>query len=89
MVGRPTRRLGYCDRDASGSRNYLPRRGLIQQAGDPPRSRGVPTSLSLSELETLMYDMYPWNRPEDTDDEVAEALQTALDRRDNGGSPER
>ncbi|NAS24683.1 hypothetical protein GT755_23700 [Herbidospora sp. NEAU-GS84] len=49
----------------------------------------MPTSLSLSELETLMYDMYPWNRPEDTDDEVAEALQTALDRRDNGGSPER
>lgn len=36
-----------------------------------------------------MYDMYPWNRSEDSDDQVAEALQTALDLRDNGGSPER
>lgn len=36
-----------------------------------------------------MYDMYPWNRPEDAEDEAAQALQTALDRRDNGGVPTR
>ncbi len=36
-----------------------------------------------------MYDMYPWNSPEDVRDEAADALQTALDRRDNGGAPER
>lgn len=34
-----------------------------------------------------MYDMYPWNRAEEVEDEAAEALQTALDRRDNGGAP--
>ncbi|MBB5132556.1 hypothetical protein HNP84_002272 [Thermocatellispora tengchongensis] len=33
--------------------------------------------------------MYPWNRSEDDNDEAAEALQFALDRRDNGGSPAR
>jgi hypothetical protein len=38
-----------------------------------------------------MYDMYPWNRPEEAkkDDETTNALQTALDRRDNGGAPTR
>ncbi|GAA0992511.1 hypothetical protein GCM10009555_081710 [Acrocarpospora macrocephala] len=43
-----------------------------------------------------MYDMYPWNnRPghnhpiDERQDEAADALQTALDRRDNGGSPQR
>ncbi len=35
-----------------------------------------------------MYDMYAWNGAEDTEDEAAEALQTALDRRDNGGAPQ-
>lgn len=34
-----------------------------------------------------MYDMYPWNRADDHEEEAAQALQTALDRRDNGGSP--
>ena len=35
-----------------------------------------------------MYDMYPWNQPADAGDETAEAVeavQVALDRRDNGG----
>ncbi|MEZ0074327.1 hypothetical protein ABH927_003687 [Planotetraspora sp. GP83] len=36
-----------------------------------------------------MYEMYPWNSPEETEDEATVALQTALDRRDNGGSPQR
>ncbi len=36
-----------------------------------------------------MYEMYPWNSPEDTEDEATTALQTALDRRDNGGLPAR
>ncbi|MBB5963063.1 hypothetical protein FHS22_002337 [Planomonospora venezuelensis] len=36
-----------------------------------------------------MYDMYPWNRSEDAEDEAAAALQMALDRRDNGGAPAR
>ncbi|SET28057.1 hypothetical protein SAMN05421811_102609 [Nonomuraea wenchangensis] len=35
-----------------------------------------------------MYEMYAWNRAEDHKDEAAEALQTALDRRDNGGAPQ-
>jgi hypothetical protein len=34
-----------------------------------------------------VYDMYPWNRAEEHEEEAAEAVQTALDRRDNGGSP--
>ena len=37
-----------------------------------------------------MYDMYPWNRPEEHprhEDEAPDAVQTALDRRDNGGLP--
>ncbi|MBB2913877.1 hypothetical protein FHS43_005186 [Streptosporangium becharense] len=33
-----------------------------------------------------MYEMYPWNRTEDAENEAAEALQIALDRRDNGGA---
>ncbi|MDP9865499.1 MULTISPECIES: hypothetical protein [Streptosporangium] len=40
-------------------------------------------------MRIAMYDMYPWNRPEDAEDEAADALQTALDRRDNGGAPTR
>lgn len=36
-----------------------------------------------------MYDMYPWNRPDETEDEATDALQVALDRRDNGGAPTR
>jgi hypothetical protein len=35
-----------------------------------------------------MYEMYPWNRSDEHDDEAAEALQMALDRRDNGGVPQ-
>ena len=35
-----------------------------------------------------MYEMYPWNRSDEPEDEAAEALQTALDRRDNGGAPQ-
>jgi hypothetical protein len=35
-----------------------------------------------------MYEMYAWNSAEDDKDEAAEALQTALDRRDNGGAPQ-
>lgn len=35
-----------------------------------------------------MYEMYPWNALEDAEDEAATALQTALDRRDNGGAPQ-
>ncbi len=33
--------------------------------------------------------MYPWDHAEDVENEAADALQTALDRRDNGGSPQR
>ncbi|GLW06125.1 hypothetical protein Misp01_12550 [Microtetraspora sp. NBRC 13810] len=36
-----------------------------------------------------MYDMYPWNRADEERDEAQEAVQFALDRRDNGGSPSR
>lgn len=36
-----------------------------------------------------MYDMYAWGRSEDAEDEAAKALQIALDRRDNGGVPQR
>lgn len=35
-----------------------------------------------------MYEMYPWNRADDNEDQAAEALQMALDRRDNGGVPD-
>ncbi|MET7461638.1 hypothetical protein [Nonomuraea sp. 3-1Str] len=35
-----------------------------------------------------MYEMYSWNGAEERDDEAAEAVQTALDRRDNGGAPQ-
>ncbi len=35
-----------------------------------------------------MYEMYAWNRAEEHEDKAAEAVQTALDRRDNGGAPE-
>ncbi|MFC0550122.1 hypothetical protein ACFFHJ_04400 [Planotetraspora thailandica] len=41
------------------------------------------------EMRSAMYEMYPWNRPEDAEDEAAAALQIAIDRRDNGGSPQR
>lgn len=36
-----------------------------------------------------MYDMYAWNRQhpaEEHEHEAADAVQTALDRRDNGGA---
>jgi hypothetical protein len=36
-----------------------------------------------------VYNMYPWNLPASTSDETAEAVeavQVALDRRDNGGA---
>ncbi|MFG3440188.1 hypothetical protein ACGF0J_23315 [Nonomuraea sp. NPDC047897] len=39
-------------------------------------------------MSSHMYEMYPYNRADERDDEAAEALQTALDRRDNGGAPE-
>lgn len=32
--------------------------------------------------------MYEMNRAEDHQDEAAEAVQIALDRRDNGGAPQ-
>ncbi len=35
-----------------------------------------------------MYDMYPWDQPADASEESTEAVQAvqvALDRRDNGG----
>jgi hypothetical protein len=35
-----------------------------------------------------MYDMYAWSRqnpPEEYEQEASDAVQTALDRRDNGG----
>lgn len=35
-----------------------------------------------------MYEMYAWNSSEEHEDEAAQALQTALDRRDNGGAPQ-
>ncbi|MET8143149.1 hypothetical protein ABZU32_22840 [Sphaerisporangium sp. NPDC005288] len=39
-----------------------------------------------------MYDMYPWNSPTTEEhrheDETPDPVQTALDRRDNGGLPE-
>ena len=37
-----------------------------------------------------MYDMYPWDRAEEHhhyDEETPDPVQTALDRRDNGGEP--
>lgn len=36
-----------------------------------------------------MYEMYSWNRADETEEEAAEAVQFALDRRDNGGAPTR
>ncbi|WP_405141187.1 hypothetical protein OG589_29770 [Sphaerisporangium sp. NBC_01403] len=44
-----------------------------------------------SERDLAMYDMYPWNRPEEhrPEDEAPDPVQTALDRRDNGGVPVR
>ncbi len=33
-----------------------------------------------------MYEMYSWNGADERDNEAAEALQTALDLRDNGGA---
>jgi hypothetical protein len=39
-----------------------------------------------------VYDMYPWNKPADSGDDTAEAVdavQVALDRRDNGGDGKR
>ncbi|GAA0921769.1 hypothetical protein GCM10009560_20750 [Nonomuraea longicatena] len=39
--------------------------------------------------EITMYEMYPWNRADEHEDEAAEAVQFALDRRDNGGTPDR
>ncbi|GAB3129646.1 hypothetical protein GCM10027161_00500 [Microbispora hainanensis] len=41
------------------------------------------------EERIAMYEMYPWGRSEDAEDEAAAALQIALDRRDNGGVPQR
>jgi hypothetical protein len=35
-----------------------------------------------------MYEMYAWNPVDEQEDEAAEAVQTALDRRDNGGAPQ-
>ncbi|PRX58367.1 hypothetical protein B0I32_12391 [Nonomuraea fuscirosea] len=35
-----------------------------------------------------MYEMYAWNRADDHEDEAVEAVQMALDRRDNGGAPQ-
>jgi hypothetical protein len=35
-----------------------------------------------------MYDMYAYNHAEEHEDEAAEAVQIALDRRDNGGVPQ-
>lgn len=32
-----------------------------------------------------MHDMYPWGQPEDAANETTQAVQVALDRRDNGG----
>jgi hypothetical protein len=34
-----------------------------------------------------MYDMYAWSRNDDHEEEAIDAVQTALDRRDNGGRP--
>lgn len=34
-----------------------------------------------------MYDMYLWNVAEEDENEALEAVQIALDRRDNGGRP--
>ncbi|GAA4223630.1 hypothetical protein GCM10023075_17390 [Streptosporangium album] len=56
--------------------------GLRPESGPSPCSHAT-------EMRIAMYDMYPWNRPEETEDEAADALQTALDRRDNGGVPTR
>lgn len=36
-----------------------------------------------------MYEMYPWNHADEHEEEAAEAVQFALDRRDNGGAPSR
>lgn len=35
-----------------------------------------------------MDEMYAWNGADERATEAAEALQTALDRRDNGGVPQ-
>ncbi|SDK13776.1 hypothetical protein SAMN05421869_11457 [Nonomuraea jiangxiensis] len=35
-----------------------------------------------------MYETHAANRPEEHEDKAAEAVQTALDRRDNGGAPQ-
>ncbi|SDH25038.1 hypothetical protein SAMN05421505_11318 [Sinosporangium album] len=36
-----------------------------------------------------MYEMYSWNTTDDHRDEAADAVQAALDLRDNGGVPSR
>ena len=40
-------------------------------------------------IRCTMYEMYPWNPPEEENEEAVAAVQIALDRRDNGGSPAR
>ncbi|GIH78690.1 hypothetical protein Plo01_51190 [Planobispora longispora] len=54
--------------------------------GDPDH---LPPCSHATRDEIAMYDMYPWNRSDDAKDEAADALQTALDRRDNGGESAR
>ncbi|GAB2935668.1 hypothetical protein GCM10027203_40740 [Nonomuraea fastidiosa] len=60
----------------------------------PDRARDrSPASPSLSGTRprsemSHMYEMYAYNRAEDHEDEATEAVQMALDRRDNGGAPQ-
>ncbi|GGS58645.1 hypothetical protein GCM10010156_16640 [Planobispora rosea] len=62
----------------------------IRPGPDPrPEIRTISPCSHATRDEIAMYDMYPWNRSEDAEDEAADALQTALDRRDNGGAPTR
>jgi hypothetical protein len=47
---------------------------------------GVPALITETRLQ--MYDMYAWSRqnpPEEHEQEASDAVQIALDRRDNGG----
>ncbi|GAA4188924.1 hypothetical protein GCM10022252_24970 [Streptosporangium oxazolinicum] len=61
----------------------------IRPGRSPDRSLDHLPCSHATETRFAMYDMYPWNRPDETEDEAIDALQTALDRRDNGGAPSR
>ncbi|GLV52990.1 hypothetical protein TBS_35510 [Thermobispora bispora] len=63
--------------------------GTSETSTSEPSSPVRAQPIRTTKRETAMSDTYPWNRPEDEENEAAAALQMALDRRDNGGPPQR